>query len=126
MLALRGHAAEGEPHPGSGVNYVTVRHQTLMNHPVVNAAAILQSALCMAILIAVAGCNSGSSANGNPRGESQVEEPTCYRDAKSEWESAGVSQNPNAALLNIGGELASKDETFEKCMPAGGARNRTN
>jgi hypothetical protein len=126
MLARRGHAAGGQPGLGPGVNYVTVRHQALMNHTVVNMAAILQSALCMVIVIAVAGCNSGSSANGNPRGESQVEEPTCYRDVKSEWESAGVSQNPNAALLNIGGELASKDETFEKCMPTGGARNRTN
>jgi hypothetical protein len=108
------------------VNYVTVLHQTLMNRPVVNAAAILQFALRIAIVIAVAGCNSGGSTNGNSRGESQVEEPTCYRDVKSEYESAGVSQNPNAALLNIGGELASKDETFEKCVPTGGARNRTN
>ena len=75
--------------------------------------------------MALAGCVSATgSARSDP--EAQMQEPTCYRDTKSEYEAAGASQNPNAALLNIGGDLGSRDNVLEKCMPAAGARNRTN
>lgn len=110
----------------SGVNHAIVPHQTLMNRPAVDAPAILQAALCITIVIALAGCSTAASTAANARGESQVEEPTCYRDAKSEYEAGGVSRDPNVALLNIGGELVSKDDAFEKCVPTGGGKNKSN
>jgi hypothetical protein len=107
------------------LNYAAILHQTLMNRLVLDASAMLQTALCMVIVMALAGCNfTTGSARRDP--ERQVEEPTCYRDAKSEYEAAGASQSPNAAFLNIGAALVSKDNAFEKCAPAGGGKNKTN
>ena len=95
--------------------------KSLMNHPVMDASAMLQSALCMVIVMALAGCGSAAgSARDDP--QLQVDEPTCYRDAKSEYESAGASQSPNAAMLNIGASLAAKDNGFGKCVPAAGEK----
>jgi hypothetical protein len=96
-----------------------------MNRPVVDVSAMVHSALCIVIVIALAGCSSAAgSARGGP--ELQVEEPTCYRQAKTEYEAAGASQSPNAALLNIGAALVAKDNTFEKCAPAGGGKTKIN
>jgi len=83
---------------------------------------MLRSALCIFMVVTLAGCGSATgSARGDP--EVQVDEPACYRDAKSEYEAAGASQSPNAALLNIGGSLAARDNGFGKCVPTGGERN---
>jgi hypothetical protein len=90
-----------------------------------DVSAMLQSALSMVIVIAIAGCGS---AIGSARGDSQhpMDEPACYRDTKSEYEAAGASQSPNAALLNIGASLAAKDNAFGKCVPAAGEKNQIN
>jgi hypothetical protein len=99
--------------------------QTLMNHSVMDASAMLQSALCMVFVMALAGCGFATgSARGDP--QPQVEEPTCYRDTKSEYEAAGASQSPNTALLNIGASLAAKDNALGKCVPAAGEENQIN
>ncbi len=107
------------------LNYADILRETLMNQPVEDATARLPSALCIVILMALGGC--GASA-GSARGDSelQVQEPACYRNTKSEYEAAGTSQSPNAALLDIGAALATNDNTLQKCLPAGGGRNKVN
>lgn len=92
---------------------------------IMDASAMLQSALCMVFVLALAGCGM---ATGGVRGDPQpqVAEPTCYRDTKTEYEAAGASQSPNTALLNIGASLAAKDNGFGKCLPAADEKNRIN
>jgi hypothetical protein len=88
-----------------------------------DASAMLQSALCMIFVMALAGCGMATgSARGDP--QSRMDEPTCYRDTKSEYEAAGASQSPNTALLNIGASLAAKDNGFGKCLPATGEKSQ--
>jgi hypothetical protein len=87
------------------------------------ASAMLQSALCMLIVTALAGCGS---ATGSARDDRQLlmDEPACYRDTKSEYEAAGASQSPNAAMLKIGASLAARDNALGKCLPAAGENNQ--
>ena len=110
------------------MNDAAILHQTLIKRSVVDVSAMLQSVLCIVFVMALAGCGFSSSTTGNAHGDSelQAEEPTCYREAKSEYEAAGASQSPNAALLNIGAALAFKDNAFEKCAPAADGKNKIN
>jgi hypothetical protein len=111
--------------PEGGRTGAAILDQTLNNHPVMDASAMLQPALCMVIVMGLAGCGSAiGSARDDP--QQQMEEPTCYRDTKSEYEAAGASQSPNAGLLNIGASLAAKDNGFGKCVPAAGERSKIN
>jgi hypothetical protein len=84
---------------------------------------MLQSALSMVSVMALAGCGSPAGSARDDR-QLQMAEPTCYRDTKSEYEAAGASQSPNAALLNIGASLAARDNALGKCLPAAGERTR--
>jgi hypothetical protein len=118
----------GEPGVITELNDAANLHQTRMNQRIVDASAMLQSALCMVIMLALAGCGSPGSAAGSTRNDPglKVDEPACYRDARSEYEAAGASKTPNAALLDIGAALASRDNGLEKCVPAVSGKNNHN
>jgi hypothetical protein len=95
--------------------------------PVEDASAMLRSAFCMVIVMALVGCGSIGSTSGSAHGDSELQaEPTCYRDTKSEYEAVGANQSPNAALLNIGAALTSNDNAFENCASSGRAKNKVN
>jgi hypothetical protein len=102
------------------LRYAAIVQPTLSSRSI----ALLQSALGMVVVMALAGC---SATPGSTRGQSdsQTEGPACYRETKSQYEAAEAGQSPNAALLNIAAALASKDNAFENCVPATGA-NKNN
>jgi hypothetical protein len=106
------------------LRYVAVPDRALITRPVAHRSAVLQSGLFMVMAIALAGCGSAIG-GGRADPETQIDEPTCYREAKSEYEAAGASQNPNAGMLNIGAALAAKDNASDlrsPCGPAGKVR----
>lgn len=76
----------------------------------------------LVVVLTLAGCSIGGPAAGSAGDPRLMEGPNCYREAKSEYEAAGTSQNPNAALMNIGSELGARENPFERCSSAAGSK----
>jgi hypothetical protein len=93
-----------------------------MNCPAIhlNAPEKRQYTPFVIIVLALTGCSASVSPSGSAGGDpvSRMEEPACYREAKSSYEAAGTSSDPNAALVNIGAALSARDSVFDRCTPA--------
>jgi hypothetical protein len=91
--------------------------QLLINRQSVDASKMLKAAFCIIVASAVAGCAADSFTAGTAHGDAEfrMQGPACYRQAKSNYEAAGASPDPNAALMNIGAALSAKDDAFEQC-----------
>ena len=88
-----------------------------------DASRMLQCTLAIIIAVALSGCGTGMSPSGGARDdpEAHMEEPACYREAKSNYEAAGTSSELQHSVAEYWSGIGRQRHRFRDMCARGGS-----